>query len=154
MAIEIERRFLVVNSSWRESAEAPRQFRQAYLALTGQASIRIRIVEKAEAYMTIKSAQAEIERLEFEYSIPVEDAETLMEMRSGNMIEKQRHIVSCGNARWEIDVFSGVLAGLVIAEIELPDRDMQFSRPDWLGAEITTDKRYSNASLAIHGLPQ
>jgi CYTH domain-containing protein len=154
MAIEIERRFLIANSGWQENAEAPRQIRQAYLALTGLASVRIRIVEAAQAYMTIKSAQAEVERLEFEYSIPVADAEKLMEMRSGNMIEKQRHIVSCGNARWEIDVFSGVLGGLVIAEIELPDRDMQFNLPDWLGAEITSDKRYSNANLAIDGLPQ
>ncbi len=153
MAIEIERRFLIANSRWRESAEAPRQIRQAYLALTGLASVRIRIVETAKAYMTIKSAQAEVERLEFEYPIPVADAEKLMEMRSGNMIEKQRHIVPCETMRWEIDVFSGVLAGLVIAEIELPDPDVQLSRPDWLGAEITSDERYSNASLAIHGLP-
>jgi len=77
-----------------------------------------------------------------------------MEMRTGHIIEKQRHIVSVTNARWEIDVFSGALAGLVIAEIELPDRNAQFKRPDWLGEEITSDKRYSNANLAIHGLPQ
>jgi adenylate cyclase len=153
MAIEIERRFFVGGSDWARGAHAPSQIRQAYLALTPEASIRIRISNGEAATLTVKSAQAAIERAEFEYAIPVEDAEKLMVLRTGRVIEKQRHGVAVGEAHWEVDVFGGELHGLVIAEIELDDKDRQFERPPWLGEEITSDARYSNASLAINGLP-
>jgi adenylate cyclase len=153
MAIEIERRFLVEGSDWKQSAQAPSHIRQAYLALTSAASVRIRIKNDDDATLTIKSAQAGIERAEFEYAIPAADAEKLMALRTGRVIEKQRHGVAIGKAYWEVDVFGGELRGLVIAEIELDHKDRHFERPGWLGEEITSDVRYSNASLAIYGLP-
>ena len=153
MAIEIERRFLTAGADWRRGAEASRKIRQAYLAVTPAASVRVRIANDAAAALTIKSGKAEIERAEFEYPIPVADAEELMAMRTGAVIEKQRYLLIVGGLRWEIDVFSGALAGLVIAEIELDDKDQEFERPDWLGEEITDDGRYANASLAVNGLP-
>lgn len=153
MAIEIERRFLVDGSGWRRGARAPSHIRQAYLALTPEASIRIRISNGEAATLTVKSAQAAIERAEFEYAIPVADAEKLMALRTGRVIEKQRHGVAVGEAQWEVDVFGGELSGLVIAELELDHKDRAFERPQWLGEEITNDGRYANASLAIYGLP-
>ncbi len=153
MAIEIERRFRVASSDWERSAEAPSRIRQAYLALTHAAAIRVRIKNDTTAFVTIKSAVAGIERAEFEYPIPLADAEELMAMRTGRVIEKRRYGVAVDQAQWEIDVFDGELAGLVIAEIELDDKDGHFDRPAWLGAEITDDGRYSNASLAVNGLP-
>lgn len=154
MPVEIERRFLVANAEWKSSAEASSQIRQAYLAATVEASVRVRIKDSVSAFLTIKSAKAEIERAEFEYAIPIADAEHLITLRLGKLIEKQRFILTAGSTRWEIDVFEGELQGLVIAEIELDDKDRPIDRPLWLGREVTTDIRYSNASLAMKGLPK
>ncbi len=153
MAVEIERRFLVEGRDWDSGAEAPSRIRQAYLALTPGAAVRIRIKDDKTAFLTIKSAGAGVERAEFEYAIPVDDAEELMALRTGGIIEKRRHDVFVGGAHWEVDVFGGELAGLVIAEIELEDKDHCFDRPHWLSKEVTDDVRYSNASLAMKGLP-
>jgi adenylate cyclase len=153
MGVEIERRFLVAGAEWRENAEAPRHFRQAYLAMTAGAAIRVRIDGDAAAWLTIKSANAGRVRAEFEYAVPVADALTLIDMRTGTLIDKQRFIVPVSGMRWEVDVFSGALAPLVIAEIELDDESQAFECPAWLGAEVTDDGRYANASLALHGLP-
>lgn len=153
MGVEIERRFLVASADWRAGAEAPRQFRQAYLAMTARAVIRVRIDGDDAAWLTIKSANAGMARAEFEYPVPVADALKLIDMRSGTLIEKQRFIVPAGGARWEVDVFRGALAPLVIAEIELDDERQAFEHPAWLGQEITEDGRYANASLALNGLP-
>jgi adenylate cyclase len=151
MATEIERKFLVTGDGWRRLAESSTTIRQAYLALTEAMSVRIRIVNDAKAFVTIKSAAPGLVRAEFEYPIPVGDARDLMQMRIGLVIEKRRHFVSVGGSRWEVDVFAGAHDGLVIAEIELPHADAGFERPDWLGAEVTDDRRYYNADLAVHG---
>ena len=154
MAIEIERRFLVASGGWAARAEPSHSIRQAYLAATPDAAIRIRVIDDASAFLTIKSGKAGIERAEFEYPIPVADAEELIEMRTGAIIEKRRHRFAADGGQWEIDVFGGELDGLVIAEIELETQDRAFDRPEWLGKEITEDGRYSNASLALNGLPE
>jgi adenylate cyclase len=153
MGVEIERRFLVKSSGWRSRSTGSSVLRQVYLAVTPAAAIRIRLDGEGCAWLTIKSGSAGIARAEFEYSIPSDDAETLLKMRTGHLIAKERFIVPAGTRRWEIDVFAGELAPLVIAEIELDDPQESFGRPDWLGAEITEDGRYSNASLALNGLP-
>ena len=101
----------------------------------------------------MKSAGPAIRRHEFEYPIPLGDAEALLGLRCGRLIEKRRHVVPHGALRFEVDVFSGDLAGLVIAEIELPDETTAFVRPAWLGEEVTDDPRYANASLATNGAP-
>lgn len=148
MATEIERKFLVAGQGWRERAEPGKALRQAYLSQGGRATIRVRIVDDAEAFLTVKSAESGLVRSEFEYAIPVEDARRLIELRSGLVIEKRRYIVRDGDARWEIDVFEGAHDGLTVAEIELPHRDATFERPEWLGEEVTDDPRYYNANLA------
>lgn len=148
MAQEIERKFLVSGSGWRDAAESSRMFRQAYLARTGAASVRVRIVDEAEAFLTIKSATPGRARAEFEYPIPVADARALLALRTGRVIEKRRYRVRAGASSWEVDVFAGDYAGLVIAEIELPAIEAPFDRPAWLGAEVTDDPRYYSADLA------
>jgi adenylate cyclase len=153
MGLEIERRFLVAGTGWRAQAEPPRHLRQAYLANSSAAAIRVRVDGDTAAWLTIKSGNAGMVRAEFEYAVPVADALQLIGMRIGTLIEKQRFVVALAGVRWEVDIFAGSLAPLVIAEIELTDQRQSFERPDWLGAEITDDRRYSNASLALNGLP-
>lgn len=154
MAIEIERRFLVARPDWRQRAVAAKRIAQAYLSVTPEAAVRLRIVNGEAAWLTIKSGNAGIARAEFEYPIPAADAEEMMALRTGIVIEKRRHIAEIGGDRWEVDVFEGALSGLVIAEIELDDAGRDFQRPDWLGREVTDDGRYSNAALATLGLPE
>jgi adenylate cyclase len=148
MPMEIERKFLVSTSSWRKHANRGKAIRQAYLALTDTISLRVRIIGNAKAYLTIKSAQSETARSEFEYPIPLQDARALMKLRIGDLIEKQRHVVKAGKDQYAVDVFKGDHRGLVIAEIELATERTRFERPKWLGKEITGEKRYYNASLA------
>lgn len=153
MALEIERKFLVIDESWRGGVSAKISLQQAYLARTERLSARVRIIGGTDALLAIKSSGAGAVRSEYEYAIPVGDARELMELRQGALIEKTRHIVGQGSARWEVDVFGGGLAGLVIAEIELATVDAAFARPPWLGREVTGDPAYYNAALALAGLP-
>ncbi|MEZ5850101.1 MAG: CYTH domain-containing protein [Hyphomicrobiaceae bacterium] len=148
MAIEIERKFLVVNDAWRSQVVATQDIRQGYLSNGALTSVRVRIIAPAQAYLTVKSAEAGLSRTEFEYAIPAEDALAMLPLCEGALIEKTRHIVDAGALKWEIDVFSGLNAGLVIAEIELPRAGADVERPSWIGEEITCEKRYANASLS------
>lgn len=119
MAIEIERKFLVTSEGWRASVVSRKHLRQGYLARGGKTSVRVRIVDDATATLTVKSRGARTSRLEFEYAIPVEEAATLLELRDGHLLSKVRHLVRHDGLTWEVDVFGGENAGLVIAEIEL-----------------------------------
>lgn len=148
MALEIERKFLVVGEAWRDGVRDLRRLRQAYLTKNGRVSIRIRIDGDETASLTIKAAAAGIARNEYEYSIPVEDALELFEQRVGEVVAKRRHLVPIGDVTWEIDLFEGENDGLVVAEIELPHAEATFHRPLWLGTEITHERRYYNADLA------
>ncbi len=149
MAKEIERKFLVAGEGWRDQATGSKSLRQGYLAETDKLVIRVRIVDEAEAYLTFKSALRGTTRAEFEYPVPLDDARALIELHQGLVIEKRRHLVPFDGFTWEVDVFAGAHAGLVIAEIELPAEDTPFERPDWLGREVTGERRYYNASLAL-----
>lgn len=149
MATERERKFLVTGEAWRAQVVSERVIRQAYLASTPHAAIRIRISDDSKAVLTIKSADSGIERSEFEYAVPLADAEAMIALRTGEVIEKRRHVVPAGDLAWEIDVFAGAHDGLVMAEIELPAQDTPFERPGWLGEEVTGDRRYYNASMAL-----
>jgi adenylate cyclase len=148
MAKEIERKFLVSGGGWRKHADRGKQIRQAYLASTDKLSIRVRIIGKTKAFLTIKTARPGLSRDEYEYAIPVKDAQNLMKLRIGRLIVKRRHNVKVGKSRFEVDVFAREHKGLVIAEIELPSRRATFERPAWLGKEVTSEKRYYNAQLA------
>ena len=148
MSDEIERKFLVRGDAWRGAADRGCLIEQAYLALTDSVSVRVRIRDAAAATLTIKSRAVALRRQEFEFPIPVDKAGELITLRTGSLIEKMRYNVPCGDLVWEIDVFAGANAGLVIAEIELTHEDQAFEMPTWLGEEVTSVARYYNASLA------
>ena len=148
MTAEIERKFLVSGAGWTALAGLPAAIRQAYLAQTDRVSVRVRIKGNDSAFLTVKSAEAGMSRLEVETRIEVAEAEELLALRQGALIEKQRYPVPFGGLVWEVDVFAGENAGLVIAEVELPSTDHPVELPDWVGAEVTDDVRYYNASLA------
>lgn len=149
MAIEIERKFLVTSTAWQSSAGRSVNYRQGYLSHEGGVSVRVRIAGD-RANLNIKSATLGIRRLEFEYSIPLDDAIQLLELASGSVIEKTRHFVEYQGHTWEIDVFTGANEGLVVAEIELSDEEQQFALPGWAGAEVSDDPRYYNVYLSQH----
>ena len=154
MGCEIERKFLVTGEGWRASIVRSRAMVQAYIARGEHASVRVRIMDDSEARLTIKGRISGMTRAEFEYPVPVEDARALLAMRTGHLVAKRRHDVTEDGRLWEVDVFEGELAGLVMAECELAAEDEAVVRPPWLGREVTHDARYYNASLAVHGLPE
>lgn len=148
MGVEIERKFLVRDESWRGRAASRAHIRQAYLTCEGNASVRVRVKGDRSAVLTIKSRGTELRRLELEYPIPVADAEALIALRCGAVIEKVRHVVPCAGATFEVDVFAGENAGLIVAEVELPHEDSRLELPPWIGAEVTGRAEYYNSSLA------
>jgi adenylate cyclase len=148
MAVEIERKYLVKNDSWRKSVEAQAHIMQGYLANDDTASVRVRVKGDA-AYLTIKGATSGISRSEYEYQIPVEDAETMLrELAIFPAIDKVRYSVRSGKHLWDLDLFSGENEGLVMAEVELASEDEDFQMPDWAGEEVSGDTRYYNVNLA------
>jgi adenylate cyclase len=145
VAVEIERKFLLRDDGWRASVERSLRIRQGYLGGDG-CSVRVRISDGA-ATLNIKSKQVGVSRSEFEYAIPLADGEALLALAGTAVLAKTRHHVRCGAHLWEIDEFEGDNAGLVVAEIELGAEDETFARPDWLGEEVSFDRRYYNVSL-------
>lgn len=150
MGVEIERKFLVRHEEWRSAVQQKVLFRQGYLVGSEHASVRVRI-EGEQANINIKSATLGISRQEYEYEIPLEDAQMILDQLCEKpFIEKYRHIIHDGSHQWEIDEFLGDNAGLVVAEIELGDACELFSKPDWLGSEVSDDPRYYNVCLVKH----
>jgi adenylate cyclase len=150
MPTEIERKFLVLDDSWRAAADRGHPCRQGYIAAENGRTVRVRIVEEA-AFLTIKGPACGISRAEFEYPIPPADAESLLaEHCLVPLIEKTRYLVPHAGATFEVDVFAGENDGLVVAELELPAEDTPFPRPAWLGKEVSDDRRYTNLALARH----
>ena len=147
MSFEIERKFLVRGNDWRALVSSQTTIRQAYLAANGKSSTRIRIRGDGTATLTIKSRPVDLRRLELEYPIPVLQAEALMQLREGAIIEKTRYVVPHGDLAWEIDVFSGENLGLIIAEVELTAVDQQVELPSWIGREVTAQPQYYNSFL-------
>lgn len=148
MALEIERKFMVKNELWRENVESQARIMQGYLANGDNATVRVRVKGNA-AYLTIKGASAGISRSEYEYPIPVEDAEAMLqELALFPAIDKVRYNVRSGGHLWELDLFAGENEGLVMAEVELASEDEVFEIPEWAGEEVSSDPRYYNASLA------
>lgn len=150
MALEIERKFRVSGDGWKRHVVRVRRLRQAYLTKNERISMRVRIDGDEAATLTIKTARTGIERHEYEFAIPVAEANELLELREGSIIGKSRHIVRNGGLNWEVDVFDGENSGLVIAEIELDRADRIIELPAWIGEEVTDDRRFYNADLAKH----
>lgn len=147
MAIEIERKYRVSNDNWRDNVHESHHIRQGYLATTDRSSTRIRISDQ-QATLNIKQAIPGTTRLEYEYIIPISDAEVLLDtLCERPLLEKTRHIIIHGDLTWEIDEFHGDNQGLIIAEVELTDENQAFTQPAWLGAEVTNEIRFYNVSL-------
>ncbi len=147
MATEIERKFLVLNEDWLEYINAQHHIVQGYLASNEFSSTRIRIQDD-KANINIKSATLGISRTEFEYVIPVVDAQSMIDdLCIKPVIEKTRYTVKHMQHLWEIDVFSGDNEGLIVAEIELSSADEAFETPSWIGDEVSNDARYYNVCL-------
>lgn len=150
MATEIERKFLVKGDSWRDAVLSQERIMQGYLANNQNATVRVRVKGEG-AFLTIKGATQGISRSEFEYPIPVEDAEAMLaELPVSPPIDKVRYLVRHGDRVWELDVFAGDNAGLVMAELELEREDQPVELPDWAGDEVSADPRYYNVNLARH----
>ena len=149
MAIEIERKFLVRDERWRTLGVGV-SLRQGYLSSHPERVVRVRI-EGDAAMLTIKGRSVGASRGEWEYPIPLADAEQfLASLCEQPLIEKKRYRIQHDGMLWEVDEFFGANAGLVVAEIELEAEDQPFSRPDWLGVEVTDDAHYFNANLTSH----
>jgi adenylate cyclase len=154
MGIEIERKFLLRNDAWRTQVSKTVRIAQGYInhqeALrngTQKASVRIRIAGE-QAFLNLKSRELGHTRQEFDYEIPLHDAEALLQLCVGGVIDKTRHYIHQENLVWEIDEFFGDNAGLIVAEIELPHADCPIPAADWCGKEVTDEIRYYNLALA------
>lgn len=146
MGQEIERKFLVVGDRWRAQATGVR-YRQGFLSTEPERTVRVRVAG-AVGSITIKGLSVRARRTEFEYPIPAEDAEQILNtlcMRP--LIEKVRYTITVGAHAWEVDVFEAENEGLIVAEIELGAEDEDFEMPEWIGAEVTDDPRYFNSNL-------
>lgn len=147
MAKEIERKFLVRDSSFRDLAVKAVRILQGYLFDTARGVLRVRI-KGEKAFLTLKSANRGITRNEWEYEIPVADARQMLELAGNAVLEKTRFIVPFEGKVWEVDVFEGKLAGLVLAEVELPSENTEVVLPPFVGEEVSTNPMYYNSALA------
>jgi adenylate cyclase len=156
MPIEIERKFLLRDDGWRSQVERSEHIAQGYLvgaaalaAGHARASVRVRRAG-GEAWLNIKAARLGIERAEYDYAIPPDDADALLASLCDGVLSKRRHHVTVDGMLFEIDEFLGDNAGLVVAEVELPHADAPFPRPSWLGREVSALARYYNVNLIAH----
>jgi len=149
MATETERKFLVKGTAWLKKTNGKTRYRQGYICMEKRRTVGVRVGEKC--YLTIKGSSMGISRDEFEYEIPFEDAEAMLAaICHVPLIEKTRYRIPHGPFLWEVDVFEGQNEGLVLAEVELDDEDTDLPLPDWVGPEVTGDKRYNNARLVTN----
>jgi adenylate cyclase len=149
MAKEIERKFLVLSDHFKKDV-TPVHIRQGFVSTEKNNVVRVRVAG-SRAFLTLKNEDEGITRNEFDYEIPPDDANEIIKLMCGNhIVEKYRYILDHEGKTWEIDEFLGLNEGLIIAEVELQSENEAFDKPPWLGAEVTHDKRYLNASLALH----
>ncbi len=166
MPREIERKFLLKSDAWRSQARDSRTMSQGYLASGGRVSVRVRVAG-ADAWLNIKAGGLSttardggsapnagsylgLSRQEYEYPLPLAEARELLALAEGPLIEKTRHFVEHAGKTFEIDEFHGENDGLVVAELELDREDEPFSRPPWLGSEVTQHRRYYNVCLVTY----
>jgi adenylate cyclase len=149
MPREIERKYLVRNDGWRPVGAGIR-YRQGYLSTDPGRSVRVRVGAGA-GFLTIKGPLVGMTRQEYEYPIPVEEANEMLDsLCLKPIIEKTRYLIEHAGRQWEVDEFEGENAGLVIAEVELECANQRITLPDWVGEEVTDDLRYYNASLRTY----
>lgn len=149
MGVEIERKFLLTGNAWKKLARGT-FYRQGYLSSQKNRTVRVRTIGET-AFLTIKGKSVGVTRTEYEYEIPVEDANVLLDQLCEKpIIEKNRYKIEFAGFTWEVDEFLGVNAGLLVAEIELESEEQQFEKPEWVGEEVSGDSRYFNSSLIKH----
>ena len=148
MATEIEHKYLVENDSYKTLALERHRITQGYLSRERGRTVRVRVVDNS-AVITIKGSNNGAARPEFEYAIPVSDAQQLLELCQPPLIEKTRHIVMDHGNRWEVDEFHGSLEGLTLAELEIPCEDYRYELPAFVGRDVTGDRRYYNSQLGL-----
>ncbi|WP_275099318.1 CYTH domain-containing protein [Sedimenticola hydrogenitrophicus] len=154
MALEIERKFLVVNDKWKDNILSEAVLKQGYIANQPNATVRVRIAGDS-ACLNLKSATKGISRSEFEYPIPLADAEQILaQLAEQPFIDKTRYKVRWGGHVWDLDLFAGENSGLIMAEVELSSEDEPFELPPWAGEEVSGDPRYYNANLVKHPYSQ
>ena len=146
MGQEIERKFLVRGDDWRRLATG-KTYRQGYLSTVKERTVRVRTIDD-KGFLTIKGISRGVSRSEFEYEIPAEEANELLDdLCERPLIEKRRYKIPAGRHTWEVDEFFGENDGLIVAEIELASESEAFERPSWIGEEVSSDPRYFNANL-------
>lgn len=149
MAVEIERKFLVADPSWRTAAEGATPMVQFYLLAEGDRSLRVRIRDGRTASATLKIGEGARRREEFTWPLPLADALALRAHALGRAVEKTRHLAAWRGHVYEIDVFAGPLQGLVVVELETESDVADADLPPWIGREVTDDPRFLNVSLAF-----
>jgi adenylate cyclase len=149
--IEIERKFLVTSNAFKTDAFTQNKIAQGYLSSVPERTVRVRI-KGDKGFITVKgiSSDSGMSRFEWEKEIPIDEAENLLKLCEKGIIDKIRFNVKIGNHTFEVDEFHGENEGLIIAEIELNSENEVFERPNWLGEEVTNDKRYYNSYLSNH----
>lgn len=158
MGVEIERKFLVTGEMWRAQATRVVRISQGYLTgissdAAARSSVRVRVADE-QAWLNIKSVTRGVSRDEFEYAIPLDDALQILTTLCEGRIEKYRHFVVADGLTFEVDEFSGANTGLIVAELELEHEDQAYSRPPWLGCEVSALPRYYNVNLLRHPYAQ
>lgn len=149
MAIEVERKFLVKNDTWRALAPGV-PYIQGYLSVNDRNTVRVRIAGDV-GYLTIKGKTKRHARAEFEYPIPRQDAQEMLDtLCQSYLVEKTRYRIPVGDLLWEVDDFVGWNQGLVMAEVELSSAEQEIALPDWVGDEVSDDPRYFNSYLSQH----
>ena len=149
MAIEIERKFLVINPSYTQMSTGKIEIKQGYLNRNPERTVRIRTMG-LKGFLTVKCLNHGVMRHEFEYEIPLEDAEEILKLAEPGVVEKTRYFVPFGGLIWEVDEFHGSLQGVVLAEVELPSSSSEFLLPPFVGKEITGDPAYYNSNLKVN----
>ena len=149
MGTEIERKFLVCGDGWRHGAQGT-LCRQSYLLSNIECTIRVRVIGE-QGFLAIKGMTTGISRPEYEYAIPLADAQAMLDgMCAGPLVEKIRHVVTHAGTTWEIDEFLNENRGLIVAEVELESAEQAIELPPWIGQEVSYDPRYLNVNLAKH----
>lgn len=146
MAIEIEHKYLVTDKTYREEASERLEIRQGYLNRMPERTVRVRTVDE-KGFLTIKGKNKGDTRHEFEYEIPYKDALEILSLCEPGIIDKTRYKVKFDNLVWEIDEYHGSREGLVVAEVEIPYSDYQYSLPSFIGENVTGNPRYYNSNL-------
>jgi adenylate cyclase len=147
MAVEIERKFLVRDESWRGLFTAKQEIRDGLIAVADGRKVRVRICDQ-RATLAVKSKTRTLANAEFEYEIPQADAEELITHHCLHAaLAKTRYFVPCGQLTWQVDTYKGILAGVILAEVELPSETAEFALPDWAGREVTGNPKYKKINM-------